>query len=415
MLAVLHMAQYFPAVFVGAALPYLFRKEGLALNLFWLLAIPGYTRFFKFLLALLVDRYSFSRLGRRKSWIIPCTIIGVLSYLSLSFFPPDVQWIYVIVGILTFKSLVMAAQDIAVDAYAAESMTDEERPLGTSLINCLAGIAGAIGFAAVAIVEAFNWATAMVVASLLLIIAALPAVVRDEPPPPRAALIKKKDLGFSVLKSMRWSLFRRDSWYILPFMFFFGFGGSLGPTMIPAFWADQSLTTTQYAVLSASAAVAGGVLAIFTVPWLANRIGLRKNAMVGLIVVPIQAAMYIIFSLMEDLPAMPTILLSYILIAWAVAHYGHSVSISRFRWVSKAQAGTDYAVQSSVWNLGVVSAATVSGFIATWTGAESGNWTGFFVISASVIVCAGLFYIFCFDKIEKWVVEREREEMVESA
>ena len=51
MLAVLHMAQYFPAVFVGAALPYLFRKEGLALNLFWLLAIPGYTRFFKFLLA----------------------------------------------------------------------------------------------------------------------------------------------------------------------------------------------------------------------------------------------------------------------------------------------------------------------------------------------------------------------------
>ena len=373
MLAVLHMAQYFPAVFVGAALPYLFRKEGLALNLFWLLAIPGYTRFFKFLLALLVDRYSFSRLGRRKSWIIPCTIIGVLSYLSLSFFPPDVQWIYVIVGILTFKSLVMAAQDIAVDAYAAESMTDEERPLGTSLINCLAGIAGAIGFAAVAIVEAFNWATAMVVASLLLIIAALPAVVRDEPPPPRAALIKKKDLGFSVLKSMRWSLFRRDSWYILPFMFFFGFGGSLGPTMIPAFWADQSLTTTQYAILSASAAIAGGVLAIFTVPWLANRIGLRRNAMVGLIVVPIQAAMYIIFSLLEDLPAMPTILLSYILIAWAVAHYGHSVSISRFRWVSKAQAGTDYAVQSSVWNLGVVSAATASGFIATWTGAETGN------------------------------------------
>jgi len=185
------MAQCVPTPFVGAALPHLFRKEGLALNLFWLLAIPGYTRFFKFLLALLVDRYSFSRLGRRKSWIIPCTIIGVLSYLSLSFFPPDVQWIYVIVGILTFKSLVMAAQDIAVDAYAA-----------------------------VAIVEAFNWAIAMVVASLLLIIAALPAVVRDEPPPPRAALIKKKDLDFNVLKSMRWSIFRRYSWYILPFIFF---------------------------------------------------------------------------------------------------------------------------------------------------------------------------------------------------
>ena len=135
--------------------------------------------------------------------------------------------------------------------------------------------------------------------------------------------------------------------------------------MIPAFWADQGLTTTQYAILSTSAAIAGGVPAICTVPWLANRIGLRRNAMVGLIVVPIQAAMYIIFSLMEDLPAMPTILLPYILIARAVAHYGHSVSISRFRWVSKAQAGTDYVFQSCVWNLGIVSAATASGFIAT--------------------------------------------------
>ena len=46
-LAVLHMAQYFPQVFAGVALPFLFRKEGLPLEMFWLLALPGYTRFLK--------------------------------------------------------------------------------------------------------------------------------------------------------------------------------------------------------------------------------------------------------------------------------------------------------------------------------------------------------------------------------
>ena len=83
-LAVLHMAQYFPAAFTAVALPFLFRKEGLPLEMFWLLALPGYTRFLKWLMALVVDNYGSSRLGKRKSWIIPCTAIGALSYASRS-------------------------------------------------------------------------------------------------------------------------------------------------------------------------------------------------------------------------------------------------------------------------------------------------------------------------------------------
>ena len=41
MLAVLHMAQYYPAAFTGVALPFIFRQEGLPLEMFWLLALPG--------------------------------------------------------------------------------------------------------------------------------------------------------------------------------------------------------------------------------------------------------------------------------------------------------------------------------------------------------------------------------------
>ena len=125
-LAVLHMAQYFPAAFTAVALPFLFRKEGLPLEMFWLLALPGYTRFLKWLMALVVDNYGNSRLGKRKSWIIPCTAIGALSYALLALYPPSLFSLHLIVGILIFKSFVMAAQDIAVDAYAAETMTDEE-------------------------------------------------------------------------------------------------------------------------------------------------------------------------------------------------------------------------------------------------------------------------------------------------
>ena len=401
-LAVLHMAQYFPAAFASVALPFLFRKEGLPLEMFWLLALPGYTRFLKWLMALVVDNYGSDRLGRRKSWIIPCTAIGALSYALLALFPPSLVSLHIIVGILIFKSFVMAAQDIAVDAYAAETMTDEERPLGTSLINYLGALAGLLGTGAVVVVEYFGWATAMLAASAMLIVAALPAVIRKEPPPPLLAK-KKRDLGekpsfLNVLK-------QRDSIFIMPFLFMFGFGPAFLGSMVGAFWADQGLSIEEYGILSATATGAGGLLAAVSVPWLVDRIGLAKTAMISMAFIPIQAIMYMYFS-ERGIPAWSLLLPTYVFIAWVVSFYGYAASISRFRWVSKGQAGTDYAVQSSIWNLGVSGGASLSGFAAAYLG-----WTNFFPLAAIILLIGGMYYVVMFKHIERTVRTREKAEM----
>ena len=311
-LAVLHMAQYFPAAFASVALPFLFRKEGLPLEMFWLLALPGYTRFLKWLMALVVDNYGSDRLGRRKSWIIPCTAIGALSYALLALFPPSLVSLHIIVGILIFKSFVMAAQDIAVDAYAAETMTDEERPLGTSLINYLGALAGLLGTGAVVVVEYFGWATAMLAASAMLIVAALPAVIRKEPPPPLLA-IKKRDLGEkpSFLNVLR----QRDSIFIMPFLFMFGFGPAFLGSMVGVFWADQGLSIEEYGILSATATGAGGLLAAVSVPWLVDRMGLAKTAMISMAFIPIQAIMYMYFS-ERGIPAWSLLLPTYVSVSY---------------------------------------------------------------------------------------------------
>jgi MFS family permease len=402
-LAILHMAQYFPAGLAGAAIPFLFRKEGLPLEMFWLLAIPGYTRFLKWAMALVVDNFGNRRIGRRKSWIIPCTLIGALSYAVLALFPPSLTLVHVIVGILLFKSFVMAAQDIAVDAYAAESMTDEERPLGTSLINFLGGVAGTIGTGAVILVDLFGWETTMIAASAMLILAALPAVLRKEPPPPEATQ-KAEERGErpSLVTAFR----RKDSAFILPFMFLFGFGASFLGSMIPPFWADRGLSTTEYGVLSAIGVAAGGALAATVMPWLVGKLGLRRTATIGLAVVPLQALMYFTFNEMENLPDWPVLIGTYVLAAFGVALYSYAASISRFRWASKAQAGTDYALQSSIWNLGVSAAASVSGFVVASLG-----WSLFFPVAAATICAGGLFYLIGFNRIERLVQERELAEI----
>ena len=400
--AILHMAQYFPAAFAGVALPFMFRKEGLPLEMFWLLALPGYTRFLKWLMALVVDNYGSSRFGRRKSWIVPCTVIGSLSYALLALFPPSLTSLHIIVGILIFKSFVMAAQDIAVDAYAAETMTDEERPLGTSLINYLGALAGLLGTGAVIVVDYFGWANAMLAASAMLILAALPAVIKREPPPPSLAQ-KKRELGQkpSFVNALR----QKDSLFIMPFLFLFGFGPAFLGSMVGVFWADQGLSIEEYGILSATAVGAGGLLAASSVPWLVARIGLGRTALISLIFLPVQSIMYMYFSEF-GVPVWSVLIPTYIFVAWATSFYGYAASISRFRWVSKGQAGTDYAVQSSIWNLGVSAGASISGFAVASLG-----WTYFFPLAAGIILLGGLYYVLMFKHIELVVKEREQYEL----
>jgi len=273
MLGILHMAQYFPAAFTGVALPAIFRQEGLPLEAFWLLALPGYPRWIKFLIALIVDNYGIARIGYRKTWIIPCTIIGTVLYAALAFIPPSVVAVYTIVTILTVKSFIMAAQDIAVDGYAAESMNEAERPIGTSLIGFLATAAGVLGAGVVALVDRFGWTPTMAVVSLLLLGFALPAIIRKEPPPPEASQ-KRRERGEkpSLINFMK----RKDSWYIMPYLFGFGFAGAFGGSMALPFLIDKGLTLTQIGILAPISAFFGSGGAALLAPLLIYRIGLKK-------------------------------------------------------------------------------------------------------------------------------------------
>ena len=278
-LGILHMAQYFPAAFAGVALPFIFREEGLPIEMFWLLALPAVPRWLKWLIAMVVDNHGSARIGFRKSWIIPCTLIGTACYAALAWIPPTVAALHLIVSILVFKSFVMAAQDTAVDGFAAESMSDAERPIGTSIIVFLSMVAQVFGAGAVAIVETFGWSTTMFAASMLLFAAALPAILRPEPPPPVES-IERRARGErpSILKTVR----RPESRWVLPYLFGFGFAGNAVTSMMGPFFSDKGLSLTQFGTLAVVCFVTGSALGAAVTPWLIRRFGMKRTALVGL-------------------------------------------------------------------------------------------------------------------------------------
>ena len=403
MLGMLHMAQYFPAAFTGIALPFLFRKEGLPLEMFWLLALPAIPRWLKWLIALVVDNYGSARIGHRKSWIIPCTAIGAATYAMLAWIPPTVSAVHLIVGILLAKSFIMAAQDIAVDGYAAESMTDDERATGTSIIGFLGTLANVSGKGVIVLVGIFGWLRAMLAASALMIAFAAPAIIRREPPPP-AATRRRHARGerASLMKALR----RHESRYILPYLSVFGFGAGFFGSMFGPFFADKGLTTTEFGILYAVATLAGSGLGALATPWLVERIGMRRTAMIGVAALPVEGFIFGALALYPGLPILPTLTFVVAILGFVTSIYSFVVNNSRFRWASKAQAATDYSMQSSVWNFGLWAAGSTAGFLAADVG-----WAIFFPIAGCLAGAGGVLYVVMFDRIEAIVRRRERDEL----
>jgi predicted MFS family arabinose efflux permease len=384
------------------ALPFVLRREGLPLEMFWLLALPAIPRWLKWAIALVVDNYGNARFGYRKSWIAPCTVIGALLYASLAWIPPSVAAAYAIVAILTLKSFVMAAQDIAVDGYAAESMTDAERPVGTSIIVFLATAATVLGAGTVALVEAFGWSSTMFAASLLLVLAAAPALLRRESPPPVATL-RRRERG--ERPDLIGSLRRRESLYILPYLFLFGFGGAFFSAMVGPFLADKGLTLTEFGILAPLSAIAASGAGAIATPLLVARLGLRRTAMIGIALIPLEGVLFGALALMPALPVLPAFAAMVAVLGFGTSVYTFAVNNSRFRWVSQAQAGTDYSLQSSVWNFGIWVAGSVAGVVAGAVG-----WVVFFPFAAALAAAFGVVYLRTFDRIEALVLEREARE-----
>ena len=131
--------------------------------------------------------------------------------------------------------------------------------------------------------------------------------------------------------------------------------------------------------------------------------------MVGVAILPIEGAMFCMFAL-TSLPPLPLLIVMVSLLGYMTALFAYPVTISRYRWASKAQAGTDYALQSSLAGLGVWMAGSVSGLIASQV-----VWVYFFQIATTIALTAGIIYVGKFNRIEELVQERARAELERSA
>ncbi|MFY1831398.1 MFS transporter [Myxococcus fulvus] len=133
LLGVLYFVQGLPFGFQATALPVYLRGQGVSLTALGFAGVLALPWGLKVLWAPLVDRYSSSRIGRRKSWILPMQAGLTLTCVAAGMLVSDGGSLKVLLGLILVMNLFAATQDIAVDGLAVDLLRPEELGLGNTV------------------------------------------------------------------------------------------------------------------------------------------------------------------------------------------------------------------------------------------------------------------------------------------
>jgi len=400
----LQMGQVFPAAFFGLMLTAVYREKGLPLDMFWVFMIPSVPTWLRPLWAPLVDGVGIRRIGVRKTWFIPCTLFGAAAYLSLAAFEPELETLAIIIAILTVKTTFMTTQDIAIDGYMVENLSDHERGVGAAVMDIARNIAQFTSWAGVAwVYGVYGWSAAVALSASLLILFSVPGIVRREPPPPPQA---ERRRARGERPSLARLLKRPDTRLIVPLTALLAFGGALIPSLYIAYLVDVGFSVQQIGPLILAPATLFGTIigASFTV-WFLNRFGYKTTILVAAFLL-IPTVIPIIWMGTLENPSLFVVFLVTLNGIILPSFMGVAVAASRLKWSSKTQAATDYTALIVIATAAGSAALGIGGFLAEHLG-----WGLYFGFAGGFVTLCCFVLYFLFDRIEALVDARDAEEL----
>jgi PAT family beta-lactamase induction signal transducer AmpG len=230
------------------------------IGLFTLIQFP-YT--WKFLWSPLLDRYVVPAFGRRRGWML-LTQIGLLVVIaSMGGFSPQSD-LHIIAWIATLLAFLSATQDIVLDAYRRELLSDVELGLGNAVHVNAYRIAGLVpGSLSLILADFLPWSTVFIVTALFMLPGIAMTLMVNEPhraSPPKTLREAVVEPFHEFITRKGWS----SALLILAFLFFYKLGDSMCTALATPFYLDMGFSKTQIGLIAKNAglwpAVIGGML-----------------------------------------------------------------------------------------------------------------------------------------------------------
>ena len=373
-----------PLLLTGSTLKFWMREEGLDLTTIGFFGLVGLPYTLKFLWAPVMDRLVPSFLGRRRGWMLGTQISLMIVIGSIAFTQPGVH-LPAIALLCLLVAFLSASQDIVLDAYRRESLSDEELGIGSSMfiygyrMGMLA--AGALALF-LADQDSLSWNAVYFIMGAMMVIGILTTWFAPEPiiPAPPPASWQEAIMGPFM------DFFTRPgSFTILLFILLYKVGDSMASEMLSPFMVDLGVSKTDYAVIvkvfGMIALIAGGLIGGLVV----YRLGIVPSLLILGFLQMISTAGFVILAFTGNhLPTLTAVIafetISSGLGQTAFVAFMASLTNKRFT-------ATQYALLTSFMGIPRVFAGSTTGFLATWLG-----WEGFFIL-CTLLAIPGLMLI----------------------
>jgi PAT family beta-lactamase induction signal transducer AmpG len=221
-----------------------------AIGLFTLVQFP-YT--WKFVWAPLLDRFAFPLLGRRRGWMLTTQCALLLSISLIGGLVPgtDLKAIAALAAITAFLS---ASQDIVLDAYRREILSDAELGLGTAVHVNAYKIAGLIpGSLSLVLADHLPWPTVFLITALFMLPGVGMTLLVSEPTVPAGA---PRTLRAAIAEPFV-EFLGRAGWtqaaLVLSFIFLYKLGDSMATALATPFYLDMGFTKSEIGLIAKNA------------------------------------------------------------------------------------------------------------------------------------------------------------------
>jgi MFS transporter, PAT family, beta-lactamase induction signal transducer AmpG len=252
-----------PLYLLLTLVPAWLRTEHVDLRVIGLLTLIQFPYNWKFLWAPLVDRYALPVLGRRRGWMLLTQVGLLVAIAALGGFSPQTE-LRAIVLLATLLAFLSATQDIALDAYRRELLSDNELGLGTAVHINAYRIAGLVPASlSLVLADILPWSVVFAVTALFMVPGMVMTLLVREPhraAPPRTLREAVVEPFHEFISRKGWS----HALLILTFLLFYKLGDSMCTALATPFYLDMGYSKTQIGLVAKNAglwpSVAGGLL-----------------------------------------------------------------------------------------------------------------------------------------------------------
>lgn len=158
-----------PLYILVSLIPYWLRTENVDLKTIGLFTLIGLPYTWKFLWSPALDRFVLPFLGRRRGWTLILQLLLIITLSCFAWLEPQ-QNIPTIATLATIVAFFSASQDIVLDAYRREILTDQELGLGNSIHVNAYRLAGLIpGSLSIFLTAYYSWQSVFIITALFML------------------------------------------------------------------------------------------------------------------------------------------------------------------------------------------------------------------------------------------------------